>query len=286
MKHNNFISLAALVGLAAISATFASCSKTSEGPSSKGTSRISLNVQAFDIDQSRFPSGTKADASDPFKRLAFKVFDSNGTSVFETTQCYDDEGFGTADFLLAEGTYTFVAVGHNVSSDKASDKTVVASITSPSVATLPEQNIVDVFSATKEVVVEASEDLDVSMTLPRTNSKFKLVMTDAIPLNASTTEFVLNANGTESSEAHSINPSTGFASSDRQYVRTFDVTKAAGKSGQSISVNLLLTAVTQDIDIQITAYDSNEDFIISRLLEDVPMALNRITIASGIFFKS
>lgn len=58
------------------------------------------------------------------------------------------------------------------------------------------------------------------------------------------------------------------------------------ESGQSISANLLLTAATQDIDIMITAYDANEDVIISRYIEAVPMKQNRITTATGIFFKS
>jgi len=285
MLHSNHFALAALVGLAAISAF--SCSKDLETPEIQTASRVKLKVQAFDIDQSGFSSGrTKADSKDPFKRLAFKVFNEDGVAVFDTTQCYTQTGFGSVDFLLPEGTYTFVAVGHNVSTDKASDSTVVASISSVDAVTLPEQNIVDLFSATKEVTILPAKDSSISMSLPRVNTKFKLVMTDAIPANAATMEFVLNANGTESTADHTIDPSTGFASSDRQYVRTFDVSSAAGKTGQSISINLLLTAVTKDIDVMITAYDANEDVIISRLLEDVPMKQNRITTATGVFFNS
>jgi len=289
MKHNNFIALAALVGLAAISVTsmVSSCSKELEVPDIQSPTRISLNVQAFDISQTGYPSEkTKGDIPASFKRLAFKVFDSNGTAVFDTTQVCTQTGFGSIDFLLKEGTYTFVAVGHNVSADKASDPTVVADIASSTLATLPEQNVVDVFCATKQVTVTDADDLTVSMSLPRANSKFTLVMSDEIPTDAKEMEFVLNAAGSETTDTPSLSPSTGFSTSDRQYVRTFDISKVTGKKGQSIGMNLLLIAGTQDIDVQATAYDSNGDVIISRYLEDIPMKQNRVTIATGIFFKA
>jgi len=285
MKKSIF-ELAALVGLAAVSATLFSCSTKVE-TTVLTSSNVRVSVRTFDIGQTDYASGvsTRADANDPFKRLAFKVFDSDGKAVYETTQCYTDEGFGNVSFLLPEGTYTFVAVGHNVSTG-VTDATVVADIASALVATLPEQNIVDVFCATKQVTVLPAQDLQFSMSLPRVNSKFKLVMTDAIPLDASTMEFVLNESGSESTAAHSIDPSSGFATANRQYVRTFDVSGNTGISNQSISINLLLTGATQDIDVLVTAFDANGDVIIARNIDAVPMSQNRITTATGVFFNS
>lgn len=296
MKNINH-KLAALVGLAAISAFSISCSskiqdnlETSQenSPTQNSLSKVTLNISAFDIGQSNFPmqTPTRANTSDPFKRLAFKVFNSNGTAVFDTVQHYTQDGFGTISFLLPDGTYTFVAVGHNVSSDKISDTTVVANIESPLLATLPEPNVPDVFCATSQVIVQPAQDFTKTMTLTRSNSKFSIVMSDAIPAGTKLMEFVLNAAGAETDSIPSISPTTGYATSNRQYIRTFDVSKAVGKKNQSIGMNLLLTDQTQTIDIMATAYNDNGDVIISRYLEDIPMRQNRITTATGVFFNA
>lgn len=84
----------------------------------------------------------------------------------------------------------------------------------------------------------------------------------------------------------SVDPTSGFALSNRQYSRNFDISASVGRSGVSISVNMFVTDVTQDVDVTASAYDADGNMIVSHVLRNVPMKQNRMTVANGNFFKA
>ena len=97
------------MGLAAI---FSSCS-VKEDFNTCNKSQVQLDVRAFGIEQSAF---TKAGGGKDPHRIVFKAFDALGAVAYETTQASGQEGFGVLDFELSPGSYTFVAVAHDLSS--------------------------------------------------------------------------------------------------------------------------------------------------------------------------
>ena len=220
----------------------------------------------------------------------FKAFDALGAVAYQTSQASGQEGFGVLDFELSPGSYTFVAVAHDLSSAAlAADEggNVAASINSAQEAVLPEGDVADCFCDTLNVTIKPGVPFASGMTLPRVISKFKLTINDALPAGTAKIKFILNSSAAAASGNPSFDPSTGFALKDRQYVRSFDIGDGSiGKSGVSLSVSLLLTAETQDIDVTAAAYDAEGNLIISHELEDVPMKLNRTTVAKGNFFTA
>ena len=283
MLTSNSYVLAALVGLAAI---FSSCSVKEDFSTCK-KSQVQLDVRAFGIEQSAF---TKASADKDPHRIVFKAFDTSDAVAYAITQASEQEGFGVLNFELSPGSYTFVAVAHDLSSATlAADKggNVAASINSASETVLPEANVSDTFCNTLNVTIKPGESFNSDMMLPRVISKFKLTINDAIPAGTAKIKFIVNSSADAASGNPSFDPSTGFALEDRQYVRSFDIANASiGLSGVSLSVSLLLTAETQDIDVTAAAYDADGNLIILHELTDVPMKLNRTTVASGNFFTA
>lgn len=253
MLHSNHYVLAALVGLAAI---FSSCS-VEEDFDTCNKSQVQLDVRAFGIEQSAF---TKAGGGKDPHRIVFKAFDALG------------------------------AVAHDLSSAAlAADEggSVAGSLNSAQEALLPEGDVADCFCDTLNVTIKPGVPFASGMTLPRVISKFKLTINDALPAGTAKIKFILNSSAAAASGNPSFDPSTGFALKDRQYVRSFDIGDGSiGKSGVSLSVSLLLTAETQDIDVTAAAYDAEGNLIISHEFQDVPMKLNRTTVAKGNFFTA
>lgn len=285
MSHSNYFAIAVLIGLAT---TFTSCSHD-EIYSSSEKSKVSLTLHHFGIENAPFTRASKTQAP---HRIVFKAFDSSGKAVYDSTQVSSQEGFGSLSFELSPGAYTFVAVAHDVALTGSPaapnpDRSVAASIVSPSQATVPEPLIQDTFCDTLNVTIKPGVPFASGMTLPRVISKFKLTINDALPAGTAKIKFILNSSASAASGNPSFDPSTGFALENRQYVRSFDIADGSiGKSGVSLSVSLLLTAETQDIDVTAAAYDAEGNLIISHELKDVPMKQNRITVAKGNFFTA
>ena len=286
MLTSNSYVLAALVGLAAISI---SCQREQIHFESgeTGKSQVQLDVRAFGIEQSAF---TKAGGGKDPHRIVFKAFDASSAVAYQTSQASGQEGFGVLDFELSPGAYTFVAVAHDLSSAAlAADEggNVAASLNSAQEAVLPEGDVADCFCDTLNVTIKPGVPFASGMTLPRVISKFKLTINDALPAGTTKIKFILNSSADAAEGNPSFDPSTGFALENRQYVRSFDIGDGSiGKSGVSLSVSLLLTAETQDIDVTAAAYDAEGNLIISHELKDVPVKLNRTTVAKGNFFTA
>lgn len=283
MSHSNYFVIAVLIGLAT---TFTSCSHD-EIYSASEKSKVSLNLHHFGIEKDAI---TRAGGGKDPHRIVFKAFDALGAVAYETTQASGQEGFGVLNFELSPGSYTFVAVAHDLSSAAlAADEggSVAASLNSAQEALLPEGDVADCFCDTLHVTIKPGVSFASGMTLPRVISKFKLTINDALPSGTAKIKFILNSSADTASGNPSFDPSTGFALEDRQYVRSFDIADdSIGLSGVSLSVSLLLTAETQNIDVTAAAYDAEGNLIISHELEDVPMKLNRTTVAKGNFFTA
>ena len=283
MSHSNYFTFAVLIGLAT---TITSCSRD-EVYSTSEKSRVSLSLRHFGIEQDAI---TRASAEQDPHRIVFKAFDASNAVAFETTQASGQEGFGVLDFELSPGSYTFVAVAHDLSSAAlAADEggNVAASLNSAQETVLPEADVADCFCDTRNVTIKPGVPFASGMTLPRVISKFKLTINDAIPAGTAKIKFILNSSASAAEGNPSFDPSTGFALEDRQYVQNFDIREASiGLSGVSLTVNLLLTDETQDIDVTAAAYDAKDNLIISHELKDVPMKQNRITVAKGNFFTA
>lgn len=285
MLNSNSFVLAALVGLAAI---FSSCS-VKENLAVCEKSEVYVDLREFGLERS---SLTKASETQAPHRIVFKAFDSSGEAVYDSTQVSSQEGFGSLSFELSPGTYTFVAVAHDVALLSAKpdvpnpDPTVAASIASKEQATVPESLIQDTFCDTLNVTIKPGVPFAAGMTLPRIISSFEIYLNDKVPAGTKMFKIVANTSGSAVSDNASFNPSTGLASANRQYEKKVDISAGIGRSGNHIGLNLFLNADEEDIDITASAYDADGKLIISHELKDVPMKRNCLTVARGNFFTT
>lgn len=268
--------LAALVGLAA---TLCSCEKNLQ---ESGKSKVSVNVQALNIENTPF---TRATEAQPPHRIVFKAFDANGNVAYETTQVSGQDGYGSLDFELSSGTYTFVAVAHDLAVS-SSDPTVAATITSATEASAPEALVQDMFCSKLNVTITSGVPFTADMALPRVISRFQIYLNDIIPEGTKMFKIVANTAGESVTGNATFNPSTGFALSSRQYVKEVDISPAIGTSNNSVSINMFLTAAEQAINITATAYDGSGNAIVTHTLTNVPMKQNKVTVAKGNFFTA
>lgn len=274
MLHSNHFKLAALIGIATMAI---SCSE--ELPETE-KSKVFLNVLAFNTENTMF---TRATAEQPPHRIVFKAFDSNGAVVYEATQAAGQNGYGSFDFELSPGEYTFVAVAHDLSKS-VSD--VAADIVSATQATVPEALIQDTFCKKMDVIVRSGVPFSADMALPRVISHFDLCINDVLPAGVKKLKLVANTAGAVSSGNASFNPSTGLAISNQQYVKEVDISSAVGLKNNSVGLNLFLTDDEQVINITAAAYDADGKEITFHTLSDVPMKRNRKTVAKGNFFTA
>lgn len=292
---SNFNSFSAVLGLVALGA-MTSCS-IKEDVSGCPKQQVYVDLRAFDYSMEDFGSvsggpstkasgmiATKAvEASEAVSQIAFKAFDSSGSEVYSESQSSGDSGFGSIDFELAPGSYTFVAVGNKLSANAGADAMV--SISSATEATLPEALPTDVFSLTKAITIEPRKDFTTAMTLPRVISQFKLATIDKLPSNVASIELIANPTATNASTA-SFDPSDGRLLTDQRWTKTANVSPSAGKQPVTITLNMLLTSDEQSIDVVANAYDSSGNLITTISLNDVPMKRNRVTIARGVLFEA
>lgn len=284
MLQSNHYMLAALVGLAAI---FSSCS-VKEDLAVCEKSEVHLDLLGFGLERS---SLTKASETQAPHRIVFKAFDSSGKAIFDSTQVSSQEGFGSLSFELSPGTYTFVAVAHDVAltgnpAAPNPDPTVAASVASKEQATVPEPLIQDTFCDTLHVTIEPGVPFAAGMTLERIISSFEIYLNDKVPAGTKMFKIVANTSGSAASGKASFNPSTGLASTDRQYVKEVDISAGIGRPNNHIGLNLFLNADEENIDITASAYDAEDNLIVSHELKDVPMKRNCLTVARGNFFTA
>lgn len=293
---SNFNSFSAILGLVALGA-MTSCS-IKEDVSGCPKQQVYVDLRAFDYSMDDFGSvsggpstkasgiiATKAvEASEAVSQIAFKAFDASGEEIYSESQSSGDSGFGSIDFELAPGSYTFVAVGNKLSANAGADAMV--SISSVSEATLPEALPTDVFSLTKAVTIEPRKDFTTAMTLPRVMSQFKLATIDKLPSNVASIELIGNSKASASATGASFDPSDGRLLTDQRWTKTAIVSASAGKQPVTISLNMLLTSDEQSIDVIANAYDANDNLITTISLNDVPMKRNRVTIARGTLFNA
>ena len=248
--------------------------------------RVDVTLSDFVIseedDATRASDKNVTEAS--INRVAFSVFDKNNKVVYSEKSVETDSAFGTFSFLVIPGDYTFVTVAH-----KASGKDdAAADIQSLSAATITTSKLLNTYSCHKEVCVEPHRTQSFSVECgKRRTSTFKLLCTDETPANVASCEIILNPSASYST-SYTFDPCTGLISEQQQYKNTFNVADIKAKTfkGVSLSVQCLLTAETQSIDITVNMKDAEGETVKSRTFNNVEMKPHRDTKATGPFFHS
>ena len=219
-------------------------------------------------------------------RLSLKVFDADGGVVDSLSQkresLAENESFGSLTLKLPVGDYTFVAVLHEVPSDKP--ELGPASITSATLATLPSSRIYDTYCGVQPATITTSADQSLTLALgTRINAQFRLETLDAVPDDISSIYVIVNPDAAKVPDQPSFNPTTGFASGSWQYGINLTAT-----SGQAFdrSFSVLQNADPQTSTVKLRPVNTSGQYATQyqRTLDAVTLQRNYQTHAVGYLF--
>ena len=250
---------------------FSACSPSTDEAPMDQKSRVTVDFSTFQLDVEDMSRSSRAALSTAATRLSFAVFNAKGNLVNAIHQESKEANFGRVQMELSSGTYTMVAVAHSGSAD--------AIITSATSVELPGTIFTDTFTKVQKLIVESNKDCSCSMTLDRITSAFILRVTDNPPTTVKEIEVVLNFGGIAPTSLK-INPTTGCAENNWKQNSTIPV--------ESISTGVPIYFIGMNssamVMVKAIAKGENGAEIISHLINEIPLARNQKTIASGKFF--
>jgi len=259
---------AALVALMA-----ASCSKNSIP-----TAPVTVNVENFRITIDTF-SDTKS-AVDPASYTYVSALDlafyNGDTQVFKATQIKGDNTyitFGQFSCSLPIGTYTLVAIGRaNFEGDEFS-------LTSPTSASYSSERPRETFCYTQTVTITNTSPLNLSITLNRIVSAFKIVSTDNRPAE------ITKVRTTYHKGSKSFSPTTGLGLDDEGFSQINNPSTAVG-APIGVTSYVFLTSDEETMDVTIEALNNNNVVLYSKTLQNVTFKRNRMTRGQGTVFST
>lgn len=250
---------------------------------------VSLTFSSSDFTISTRDITTRAVTSaipDHLNRLSLKVFDADGGVVATLSQkresLAENESFGSLSLKLPVGDYIFVAVLHELPSNKL--ELAPATITSPTEATLPSSRIYDTYCCVQPATITTSADQCLTLALgTRINAQFRLETLDAVPDEISSIYVVVNPDATKVPDQPTFNPTTGLASGSWQYGVNLTAT-----SGQPFdrSFSVLQHADPQSTTVGLRPLNASGQYATQyqRTLEGVTLQRNYQTHALGYLF--
>lgn len=244
---------------------------------------VTINLSGLDFiistDDAPVSRATAAEAG--IASITLTAYDSAGGVAFATTQAATDEGFGTITTKIPVGTYTFVAVAHDVSD-------ATPAIASTTEATYSGTMGFAVYSATKQVTVSGNTSQSVQMEMgKRITSSFGVKITDPTPSEVESVQIIISPSAVKPT-AYTFNPATGFAADNWRYERTVSKTSSnvTTFTNSVIQGHLLLTKGEELLDVQINVLDADGHVLYSRSKEGVTFRQATRTIATGTFFSA
>lgn len=203
--------------------------------------------------------------SDVCGRLSVAVFDADGTKVKTVAQSVSDAGFGTVSLAIMPGTYTIVAIAHN--------GTGAATITSGEKVTFPNNKVTDTFYYYGQVTA-TKERQDVAVTLKRNVAMLRFNLTsESLRTDIAQLKFYyLGGSST-------FSPRDGFGCVNSKQ------TEYRAWSDDGIYELYTMPHSTEDVltKVTVTAYDAGDNVLGECMIENVPVAVNKITDCTGSF---
>ena len=279
-----YFMMAAIVLFAATSCTNESELTEVENNAEQATAPVTVRVSDFSMSMDDMSSGgglTRAavDAAtyDRVGAMTLAFYDTEGNEVYKTTQVKDDNAtyttFGQFTANLPVDNYTMVALGYTYRDDD------VFTLTSPTEAAFTSERPREMFCATQAVSVTSASPLDLDVTLNRISAKLIILSTDSRPVSAAKirTTFAKGGKG--------FNPTTGFSLTDTGFSL---INNPSAAVGTSITVNIFpfLYADEEKMDVTIEALDNDENVLITKVVNNVPLKRNYVTTLRGAVFTA
>ena len=251
---------------------------------------VSLTFSSSDFTITTRDIATRAVTSeipDHLNRLSLKVFDADGGVVATLSQkresLAENETFGSLTLKLPAGDHTFVAVLHEVPSDKT--ELAPAIITSATLVTLPNSRIYDTYSCVQPATITTSADQSLTLALgTRINAQFRLETFDAVLEGIKSIDMIINPDAAKVPSEPTFNPTTGLATGQWNY--EVNLTATTGQPFDR-SFSVLLNEDSQTTTVELRPINTSNQLVAQyqRALEAVTLQRNHQTHALGYLFR-
>lgn len=261
----------------------ASCSNDSEQTEVKTneTAPVHVHVSEFTITQGEIPTTRGAETPDSYLSggaITLAFYDVNGTEVYKATQVKADAStyttFGEFTANLQVGTYTMVAVARaHYDGDEFT-------LTSPTQAAYTSERPRETFSKVQNITVTSASPLDLEVPLNRISAMLSIQSTDVRPAG------IAKIRTTYAKGGKAFNPTTGLATTDTGFSQTNTPSATIGSTIKVSSCPFLSSAddAEEKIDITIEVLDTDDNVLLTKTVNNVPLRRNRETTLTGKIF--
>lgn len=246
---------------------------------------VTVSVDDFSITQEPFDDGGNvrraskdgiavADYSG-VKAITLAFFASDGSQQYCATQLRNDNStyttFGQFVISMPLGSYTMVVLGYGSEQPLTLNNATEAVYTADRVR--------ETFVKTQAVNITSSDALSFTATLSRVVSKVLVRSTDVRPAMVDSVRITFSAGG------KGVNPATGLATSNGGFSNSVALTSAVGSIAGTVNY-LFLASDQQAVTITVDALKSDGTMVSHRVVSDVPLQRNRVTVMRGSLFST
>lgn len=281
MKNLLSIASSIIYVLIIVMATLSSCERINIPEQESAGHLLTLRIHGFS--SVPFPDGTDSSTragtepvtgSSSVTHLDIALFNSDGEKVVKLNQHSGDTTFGSPQIRVPEGTYTLVVVAHSGSG--------VATITSPTEVTFPNNKVTDTFCTCQTLTVdENTNSLDIS--LQRAVAMVRVILTDS-ELPTEFSQLQLYYTGGSST----FSPQAGIGSKNSRQTELRKLAEVRKDSEGHPIFEIYTFPHMQEGVIKLTLTPQNAQgspIASESIISEVPIRVNYITEARGYLFS-
>lgn len=231
------------------------------------TGNVTLHVSGFESYSDEFGTREIKDIAQVCSRLNFIVY-QNGEKVKAVNQKEGDDTFGEVTLNMESGTYQVLILAHSSDGNPSQSHPEKVQFTNSIGYT-------DTFYYYGDMEVTA-EGATLSVMLKRAVAAFRLVTTDAKPADVASIRFRYTGG------SGALDAITGYGCVNSIQTATYNVADCSGSL--TLEAYTFLHKEEGQLEIQVSAYNSQGATLYERTFQNVPMKRNTITEYSGTLF--
>jgi hypothetical protein len=202
-----------------------------------------------------------------------KVYQTE-TQVYQAAQTDDNATtFGTIDLNVEEGDYTLVIFANNESN--------AVTISDNGLVSMNSNRVTDSFSFSEKITVSSHQCTSVDAQLKRCITQVEFVSTDKFPSNIVKMKYTISNTATQYDLVNLTGCTTGSISRSIKVTSTSTLIKDGKYDG---TISLYIAGEETTVNATLEFYDSSDNLLYSRQLNNITVERNRKTIATAALF--
>lgn len=250
-----------------------SCFRTADEVAENQDGKHRLDINVTRISQQPF---TRAYGAESVTRLDLAIFDASGSKVVKVNHVKADGDFMHPSVSVPEGDLRLILIAHSGNG--------VATVSSPTEVTFPNNKVTDTFAAYTTLTIDEDTPsaLSIDIELKRPVSMIRLIMTDTeMPEGFSQLQFYYTGGSS------TFNPQTGYGSKNSRQteIRTLAESTTDAEGNHIFEIFTFPHIAEDELKLTITPQKADGQAIgTPKTIESIPINVNVITELQGQIF--